>query len=150
MVYNIFCSQFDNNLDLIAWTSNLYACLILQIQLWTTKINVFFYQIWPPEKVDNFQKFCSRHNKIFPDILIFLVFSKSGIQYLWQGEISACKVLVAIKVVPVKNDHYYSRIYQSRAHCPVNTNLNLIWPFYSKSNLAIKSPAILLLLILSV
>ena len=106
MVYNIFCSQFDNNLDLIAWTSNLYACLILQIQLWATKINVFFYQMWPAEKVDNFQKFCSRHNKIFSDILIFLVFSKSGIQYLWQGEISACKVLVPIKVVPVKNNHY--------------------------------------------
>ena len=68
------------------------------------------------EKVDNLQKFCSRHNNIFAGILIFLVFSKSGIQYLWQGEISACKVLVPIKVVSVKNDYYYSRIYQSRAH----------------------------------
>ena len=26
-----------------------------------------------------------------------------------QGKVSACKVLVPIKVVPVKNDHYYSR-----------------------------------------
>ena len=32
------------------------------------------------------------------------VFSKSRIQYLWQGEISVCKVLVPIKVVPVNND----------------------------------------------
>ena len=82
------------------------------------------------EKVDNLQKFCSRHNNIFAGILIFLVFSKSGIQYLWQGEISACKVLVPIKVVSVKNDYYYSRIYQSRAHWPVNTNLNLIRSTY--------------------
>ena len=148
MVYNMFCSQFDNNLAPIPWTSNFYACLILRIQPWATKIDFFFYQIWCPEKVDNLQKFCSRRNKIFADMLIFLVFSKSGIHYLCQGEISACKVL--IKGVPVKNDHYFLRIYQSRAHCPVNTNVNLIWSTYSKSNLAIKSPAILLLLILSV
>ena len=33
-------------------------------------------------------------------------FVKSGIQYLWQGKISACTVLLPIKVVPVKNDHF--------------------------------------------
>ena len=55
--------------------------------------------------MDNLQNVCSRCNKIFAGILIFLVFSKLRIQYLWQGEISACKVLV-----PVKNYHYYSRI----------------------------------------
>ena len=55
--------------------------------------------------MDNLEKFSSRRNKILAGILMFLVFSKSCIQYLWQGEISACKVLVSIKVVAVKNDH---------------------------------------------
>ena len=32
----------------------------------------------------------------FVGILIILVFSKLGIQYMWQGEISVCKVLVPI------------------------------------------------------
>ena len=59
--------------------------------------------------MDNLQKFCARRNKFFASILILLVISKSGIQYLRQGKVSACKVLVPIKVVPVKNDHYYSR-----------------------------------------
>ena len=57
-------------------------------------------------KVDSLQKFCSLRNKIFVFILIFLAFSKSSIQYLWQGEISICKVLVLIKVVPGKNDYF--------------------------------------------
>ena len=36
---------------------------------------------------------------------IYLIFDlKSGIQYLQQGKID-CKVLVPIKVVPVKNDY---------------------------------------------
>ena len=48
----------------------------------------------------------SLHNKIFVCILIFLFFSKSGIQYLWQGEISICKVVVLINVVPEKNDYF--------------------------------------------
>ena len=56
--------------------------------------------------MDNLKKFWSWRSKIFVGILIFLVFSKSGIQCLWQGEISACKVLVPIKVVPVKNDYF--------------------------------------------
>ena len=108
----MFCSQFDNNLAPFPWTSNLYACLIFRIQLWATEINIFFYQIWCPEKVDNLQKFYSWRNKIFASMLIFIVFSKSGIQYLWQGEISASNVLVPINVVPVKNDYYYySHIY---------------------------------------
>ena len=34
------------------------------------------------------------------NIFLSNFFSKSGIQYLWQGEISVCKVLVPIKVVP--------------------------------------------------
>ena len=33
-------------------------------------------------------------------------FVKSGNKYLWQGKISACTVLLSIKVVPVKNDHF--------------------------------------------
>ena len=56
--------------------------------------------------MDNLQKFRSRRNEIFVGILFFLVFSKSDIQYLWQGEISVCKVIVPIKVVPVKNDYF--------------------------------------------
>ena len=56
--------------------------------------------------MDNLKKFWSWRSKIFVGILIFLVFSKSGIQCLWQGEISVCKVLVPIKVVPVKNDYF--------------------------------------------
>ena len=57
-------------------------------------------------KVDSLQKFRSRRDKMLVCILIFLVFSKSGIQYLWQGEISICKVVVLIKVVPGKNDYF--------------------------------------------
>ena len=38
-------------------------------------------------------------------LLVFLVFFQLGIQYLWQAEISVCKVLVPIKVMPVKNDY---------------------------------------------
>ena len=43
---------------------------------------------------------------MFEGILMFLVFSESDIKYLWQGEISVFKVLVPIKVVPVKNDYF--------------------------------------------
>ena len=43
----------------------------------------------------------------FLDVLIFLVFSKPGIQYLWQVEMSICKVLVPNKVVPLKNDYFF-------------------------------------------
>ena len=32
--------------------------------------------------------------------------SLSSPEYLWQGKISVCKVLVPIKVVPVKNDYF--------------------------------------------
>ena len=138
----MFCSQFDKNLAPILWTSSLYACLILRIQLWATKIDIFLHQIWCPEKVNNFQKYCSQRNKIFVGILMFLVFLILAF--------STCKVLVLIKVVPVRNDrYYYSCIYWSRANCPGNTNLNLMRSTYSKSNLAIKSLAVLLLLILS-
>ena len=84
---------------------NLYACSILLIQLWATKIDiVLFLSDLMLRKVDDLQKFCRGLNKIFVGILIFLVFSKSGIQYLWQGKISVCKVLVPIKVVLLKND----------------------------------------------
>ena len=38
----MFCSQFDTNLALIPQISNLYACLILLIQLWVTKIDILF------------------------------------------------------------------------------------------------------------
>ena len=56
----------------------------------------YFHHVWYQEKVNNLEKFCSRRDKIFVGILFFLVFS--GIQYLRQGEISICKVLVPINV----------------------------------------------------
>ena len=56
--------------------------------------------------MDNLQKFGSRHYKIFGWTLIFLAFCKSGIQYLWQGEIGICKILGQIKVVQGKNDYF--------------------------------------------
>ena len=37
--------------------------------------------------MDNLQKFHSQRNKFFVGIFIIQVFSKSGIQYMWQGEI---------------------------------------------------------------
>ena len=40
--------------------------------------------------MDNLQKFRSQREKFYVDILIILVFSKSGIQYMCQGEISVC------------------------------------------------------------
>ena len=52
--------------------------------------------------MDSLQKF---RNKYFMGLLVFLVFFQLGIQYLWQAEISVCKVLVPIKVMPVKNDY---------------------------------------------
>ena len=85
---------------------NCYPCLILLLLGTKTDIVLFLSNLMLG-KVDRLQKFCSLRNKIFVRILIFLVFfSKSGIQYLWQGEISICKVLVLIKVVPGKNDYF--------------------------------------------
>ena len=55
--------------------------------------------------MDNLKKFSSLCSNVFVGILIILVFSKSGIQCMWQVEISVCKVLVPIKVVLVKNDY---------------------------------------------
>ena len=40
--------------------------------------------------MDNLEKFRSRRNNVFVGILIFLAF-KSGIQFLWQGEISVTR-----------------------------------------------------------
>ena len=60
----------------------------------------------------NLQKVRNQRSKIFVGILIFLVFSKSRIQYLWQGEISVFKVPVSIKVVPVKNDYFLYQKFQ--------------------------------------
>ena len=128
------------------------------MQLWAKKIDIVFYQVWFWEKVDNLQKFRSRRNKMFVGILIFLVFSESDIQYLC--EISVCKVLVTIKVVPVKNDYflhpkfeflYWRSFYRKKVGAYISheligrliPNLNLIRSTYSKSNLAIESPAIL-------
>ena len=51
---------------------------------------------------------------------IFLVFSDPGIQYLWQGEISACKVLVSIKVVPVKNDYFLHAKFELQIYQQIN------------------------------
>ena len=137
------------------------------MQLWAKKIDIVFYQVWFWEKVDNLQKFRSRRNKMFVGILIFLVFSESDIQYLC--EISVCKVLVTIKVVPVKNDYFFYPKFELHRYQQMNKflywcsfyrkkvgayisheligrlipNLNLIRSTYSKSNLAIESPAIL-------
>ena len=98
-------------------------------------------------------------------ILIFPDFSKSGIQYLCQGETSVSKVLVPIKVVPermtisfIKNSNCINisksmsfcigAVFteKSLAHILVMSslsgryNLNSILSIYSKSFLAIKSP----------
>ena len=51
-----------------------------------TKIDTVSYQVL--KKVNNLLKFCSRLSKILVGILIIPVFSESGIQYLWQEEIS--------------------------------------------------------------
>ena len=82
---------------------NIYAWLILLIQLWAV---FYFFQVSCWEKAGNLQKFRSRCSKIFVGILIFLVFLRSGVQYLWQWKTSVCKMLVKIKVVPVKSDHF--------------------------------------------
>ena len=122
-------------LFLIWWAStihNFYACLILLIRLWATKINIVFYQVWFWEKVDNLQKFPNRRNKTFVGILIFLVFSESDIQYLWQGEISFCKVQVPIKVVPVKNNYFLHSKFELHGYQQVNRFL--YWcSFYLKT-----------------
>ena len=90
-----------------------------------------FYQVWYREKVDNLLKFRSRRNKIFVGLLFFLDFSESGIQYLWQGEISVCNVLVRIKVVPVKNDHFLDQKF--KLHKCQQMNVFLYWrSFYWK------------------
>ena len=103
---NIVCSyEICEFIWLLIWSTSmiciLYACLILLTQLWAIRklILFYFYQVWCWEKVDNFQKF--RVTK-----LLCQVFSKSRIQYLLQGEISVCNVLVPIKIVPVKNDYF--------------------------------------------
>ena len=54
---------------------NRYACLMLLIQLWGTKIDVvLFLSSLILRKVDSLQKCFSLHNKIFAFILIFLAF----------------------------------------------------------------------------
>ena len=74
--------------------------------------------------MDNLLKFLSRRNEVSVGILILAVFSMSGIQYLWQREVSVCKVLIPNKysvgiqylwqgeinvckvLMPVKNDYF--------------------------------------------
>ena len=59
---------------------NGYACLILLIQLWGTKIDiVLFLSRLMLRKVDSLQKFRCLHNKIFVYQYVKF-FSKSGIQ----------------------------------------------------------------------
>ena len=82
---------------------NLYACLILLIQLWAMKIGV---------KIFTYQKFCRYIN--------ISSFFKSGIQYLWQGKISVCKVLVPIKVMPVKNDYFLLSKFELHSYQQMN------------------------------
>ena len=70
--------------------------------------------------MDNLQKFRSRSNKVFVGILIFLAFSELGIEYLWQGEISVCEVLVPIKVVSVKNDCFLHPKFELHRYQQIN------------------------------
>ena len=63
--------------------------------------------------MDNLQNFCGR------------IFSKSGTQYFWQGEISVCKVLVPIKIVPVKNNYF--RYPNFKSHTFQQMNGFLYW-----------------------
>ena len=71
--------------------------------------------------MDNLQKFRSRSNIVFVGILIFLVFfSKSAIQVFWQGEVSVCKVLVPIKIVPVKNNYFLHPEFESHTFQQMN------------------------------
>ena len=60
----MFCSQFDNNLAPISWTSDFYSCLILRLRMWATKIDFFFYQIYVHEKWIICRNFVAG-NKIF-------------------------------------------------------------------------------------
>ena len=91
---------------------NCYPCLILLLLGTKTDIVLFLSNLMLG-KVDRLQKFCSLRNKIFVRILIFLVFfSKSGIQYLWQKEISIFKVQVQIKVVLGKNDYFFHQKFE--------------------------------------
>ena len=98
--------------DLINFNErNLYACLILLIQLRATKIDIVL--------------FLSSLMLRKRGILTFLVFTKSYIEYLWQGEISVCKVLLPIKVVSVKNDYFLHPKFE--LHRYQQTNGFLYW-----------------------
>ena len=92
-----------------------------------------YHQVWCWEKVNNLQKIRCRRNKIFVDIL-FLVFSKSGIKYLWQGEASICKVLVPIKIVLVKNNNLLLSKFELHRYQQMNGFLywrSFYWKFFS-------------------
>ena len=69
----------------------------------------------------------------FEDISMFLVFSESDIQYSWQGEISVCKVLVPIKIVPVKKDYFL----QPSSNCIYISNWigSSVVPVFAENNL---------------
>ena len=69
------CSQVDKNVVPVPWTSNLYACLTLRIQLWATEIAIFFSIKCDVQKKWIIAEFCSWRNKIFEGIFAFLVFS---------------------------------------------------------------------------
>ena len=100
---NLFDFWFDKRQRYIIFTHAQFC----QFNFGLRKLILFyFYQVWCLEKLVNLQKFCGRHSKVFVGILVFPLFSKPGIQYLWQGEIGVCKILVPIKVVPVKNDNF--------------------------------------------
>ena len=85
----------------------------------------YFYQVWCWENLVNLQKFCGRRSKVFVVILIFPFFSKPGIQYLWRGEIGVCKVLISIKLVPVKKDYFLHPKFE--LHRYQQTNGFLYW-----------------------
>ena len=75
--------------------------------------------------MDNLQKFRSCSYKVFVGIFMFLgFFSKSGIQYLWQGKVSVGKVLVPIEVVPEKNNYFRHPKCESHTFQQLNGFLN--------------------------
>ena len=98
------------------------------------------------KQVDNFRKFGTRCTKVFVDRLMFLDFSKSGMQYLWQGEISVCKVLMLIKVVLVKNNYFLYQKFELHRYQQTNRFLYLN-SFYWKKIVAYFSHKLIVRLI---
>ena len=106
------------------------------------------------EKSGWLQKFIACVTKFLCVYWYFQFLSKSGIHYLWQGEISIWKVLVLSKVILGNNDYLICAVLTEKTLTHIlitrslaNTNLNLIRSTYSKLLLAIESLVFLLHLI---